>query len=152
MSILLSLSSCKDIQNQRLFGRRSLKKALLWAQQDSIRVADSLKRAMVIEGTIDDTVQDFLVIPEEEILTEEASKDRFHLIVGTYANSENAKLVAKQFRDQGYQPSIIKRTIDSGKILNMVSVKSFTDYEEALNYRIQFHSNIDSTAWLFQSE
>lgn len=149
-SVLLFLSSCKDIQSQRLIGRRSLKKALFWAQQDSIRVSDSLKSAAVIEGAIDDAVQDSSGISEDVLPTEEGTKNQYYIIVGTYANSDNANAVASQFRAKGYQTSILRSNNNLGDLLNMVSIESFANYEEALNYLNQIRSKVDSTVWLYR--
>ena len=123
----------------------------MWAQQDSIRIADSLRRTLIVVDTIDETLQDSLVISEEKIVIEEDTKNEYYLIVGAYGNPDNAKAIARQFRDKGYETSIILRTNNSGNNLDMVSVNTFTNYEEALNYRNEFRSKVNPSAWLYHS-
>lgn len=150
ISILLILSSCRNIRENGLFGRRSLKKALLWAQQDSIRVADSLKSTLNVRGLAEEALQDSIVLTEEEMLSGEGVRNQYYIIIGAFAKPENAKQVAVQFRSQGYQTSIIRRTNNYGNNLDMVSVKTFINYEEALSYINEFRSKVDSSAWLYQ--
>ena len=150
-SMAIILASCVEIKKQSLYGRRSLKKALLWAQQDSIRVADSLANALIVADLVDETLQDSLAIPEEEILTEEDTKDKCYIIMGTFTNPENAKRLAEQYRNEGYQSTIIRRTNSSGNILDMVSIKTFNNYNEALRYIQEFHSTVNSSAYLYSN-
>lgn len=152
LSVVLSLSSCGDIPEQRLFGRRSLKKALLWAQEDSIRVADSLKRTVIVVDNIDDTPQVSLSFYEEEVLTSEDPKNQYYVIVGTYSIPENAKAMAEQFRNKGYPTKIIRSSDNIGNNLDMVSVHTCTNVDEAMNYLKQFHDEVDSSAWLYQNK
>lgn len=111
-----------------------------------------MKSTLIVVDNIDETLQDSLVISEEEMLTEEDTKNQFYIIVGAYVNPENARAVARQFRNKGYQTSIIRRTNNFGNNLDMVSVNTFSNYEEALIYINQFRSKVDSSAWVYKSK
>ena len=113
----------------------------MWAQQDSIRVADSLKNTLIVRD-----------LAEEEMLSEEGIRNQYYIIVGTFAKPDNAMNVAVQFRNQGYETSIIRRTNIYGTELHMVSVKSFKNNEEAISYKNEFQSEVQSPAWKYHSK
>ena len=152
ISILLILPSCSNLTEDGFFRRRSLKKALLWAQQDSMRIADSLKSNLIVSDFAEEALEDSILPTEEEMLTGEDLRNQYHIIIGTFAEPENAKLVAAQFRSQGYQTSIISRTNRYGINLDMVSVKTFNNLEEASSYLKKFKSDVDSSAWMYQAK
>ena len=152
ISILLILPSCRNIREYGLFGRRSLKNALLWAQQDSIRVADSLKNTLIVRDLAEEVFQDSIVLSEEEMLSEEGIRNQYYIIIGTFAKPDNAMNLAVQFRNQGYEASIIRTTNSYGTELHMVSVKTFKNNEEAISYLNEFQSEVQSPAWKYHSK
>ena len=110
-----------------------------------------MANALIVADLVDETLQESLAIPEEEILTEEDTKGKCNIIVGTFTNPENAKRFAEQYRNEGYQSTIIRRTNSSGNILDMVSIKTFNNYNEALRYIQEFHSTVDPSAYLYSN-
>lgn len=147
--ILLILSSCGNIREPGILRNRSLKKALLWAKQDSIRVADSLNSTLVLNDPAEETFQDSVIFSEEEILSETGNGYRYYIIAGSFANIENAKQIAKEYSNKGYQTSIVSRTDSYGNVLELVSVKTFNNYEEAFIFKNEFRRKVDSSAWLY---
>ena len=113
----------------------------MWAQQDSIRVADSLKNTLIVRD-----------LAEEEMLSEEGIRNQYYIIIGTFAKPDNAMNVAVQFRNQGYDASIIRRSNSYGTKLHMVSVKTFKNNEEAISYLNEFQSEVQSPAWKYHSK
>ncbi len=124
----------------------------MWAQQDSIRVADSLKSTLHVRDLAEEALQDSIVLSEEEMLSEEGIRNLHYIIVGTFAKPDNAMNVAVQFRNQGYEASIIRRTNSYGTELHMVSVKTFKNNEEAISYLNEFQSEVQSQAWVYHSK
>jgi hypothetical protein len=152
ISILLILSSCRNLGENGLFGRRSLKKALLWAQQDSVRVADSLNSTLIVRDPPEAALQESNDLAEEEMLSGEGVRNQYYIIIGTFEKPENATQLSLEFRSKGYQTSIIKRTDSYGNNLDMVSIKTFNDYEEAISYLPEFQGKVHSSAWVYQSK
>lgn len=152
ISFLLIFSSCRNIIDNRLFRRRSLKKAEQWAKEDSIRVADSLKRTLTIGDLTEGSIQDSLDFPEDEWLIGEGTKNQYCIIVGSYTEAENAVQVAEQFKSRGYQPSIVTRKNSHRITFFMVSLKNFNDLEEAEKYKNEVQSQVLSSAWLYNNE
>ena len=124
----------------------------MWAQQDSIRVADSLKNTLIVRDLAEEVFQDSIVLSEEEMLSEEGIRNQYYIIIGTFAKPDNAMNVAVQFRNQGYEASIIRRTNSYGTELHMVSVKTFKNNEEAISYKNEFQSEVQSPAWKYHSK
>lgn len=124
----------------------------MWAQQDSLRVADSLKNALIVRDLAEEVFQDSNVISEEEMLSEEGVRNQYYIIIGTFAKPDNAMNLAVKFRNKGYEASIIRRTNSYGTELHMVSVKTFKNSEEAISYLNEFQSEVQSPARVFHSK
>jgi cell division septation protein DedD len=73
----------------------------------------------------------------------------FYIIIGSFINSANAKRTAGEYRRKGYKTSIIKTTNRDGNKLELVSVRTFTNYNEAVTYLKEFQAQIDSAVWLY---
>jgi len=144
---------------------RSLKKAILWAKQDSARVADSLKRIEIVKNSIEDNHKDSTVnkamekIHKDSIVkiverspSENIVNHRYHIIAGSFSNEENAKIRAREYFSKGYITDIIETSTRNGSKVNMVSVKSFDNLTEANEFLKEFKQEIDSTAWLYTNK
>jgi hypothetical protein len=143
---------------------RSLKKAILWAKQDSTRVADSLKRIAVLKNAIEaDHIDSSANKAGEKInkdskvkLTVESPSEKitgkYHIIAGSFSNEENAKIRARQYFSQGYITNIIGTADRKGSKVNLVSVRSFDNLTDANDFLKKFKREIDSTAWLYPNK
>src|ERR1035437_6063471 len=137
-----------------LFDKKTLKEALLWARKDSIRVADSLKRIYIESNVPDDKQQDALVKPDKKenpVLAGDI-RDTYYIIAGSFANPENARLAAGKYRSRGYKTSIINMTNRNGIKAELVSVKTFNNYNEAVSYLKEFKSKLDPEAWIYSKK
>ena len=134
---------------QGFFENNALKSALYWEQQGSVRAADSLKRGVTGTKITEETSLDSAVRFEAEKLDGGNSGNLYFIIIGSFINTENANLAARQYRNQGYRTSIIRTTNRNGNKAELVSVKAFSDYDEAVRYLREFQSKVDSKAWLY---
>ena len=137
-----------------VFGNKALKEALLWAHQDSIRVADSLKRIKIESVAPGNKQQDSKVKPvkEENPLKATETESTYFIIAGSFTNSENASLVAEKYRSRGYKTSIISMTNRNGIKTELVSVKSFNNLNEATRYLREFKIKFDPEAWIYSKK
>ena len=152
ISVLLFLPACRQIRERGIFGGKDLKMALLWAEQDSIRVADSLKRVAIVKEVAEKTQQDSIVKLVKEKAPGKDLKNTFHIIIGSFTNPGNAKLAAREYRNKGYKTSIITTTSRDGNKLKLVSVRTFNNYNEAVTYLKEFQAKINSSAWLYPNK
>jgi hypothetical protein len=144
---------------------RSLKRAILWAKQDSARVADSLKRVAVLNDTlktehndssskkaVEKNLNDSKVKIKVESPSGKVITGKYHIIAGSFSNEENAKIRARRYFSQGYLTDIIEIDGRNGSKVNLVSVKSFDSITEANEFLKKFKQEIDSTAWLYPNK
>jgi len=145
-----------------------MKAAIRWAKQDSIRIADSLKRAKQennvpepalkdsMESVVSDnkifekTLTDSPISGEEKKIPVRNRDQKFYIIVGSFTNKINAEKGARKYSVLGYEPSIINATNRDGTKMKLVSVKIFNDYNEAKNFLKSFQKQRNPDAWIFK--
>jgi len=134
-----------------LFDKKTRKEALLWAHQDSIRVADSLKRIKIESNLPQDKQQDSTVKLNKEESPSLAGdiRDTYYIIAGSFTDPENARLTAGKYRKQGYKTRIIGMTDQNGIKTELVSVKTFNNLNDAASYLKEFKSKFDPKAWIY---
>ena len=148
--IILSLvlfSSCQQIEN--LFGKKKKAEAAALAIQqqamrDSIRVADSLKRAQDALLAREMVRQDSIRLVEEARL---ASK--YHIIVGSFYTTEYARSWSEEFKSKGYNVQILQMR---GSRFELVSAESFSDLRSAFNKLPDYQLNVMPEAWVYVNE
>jgi hypothetical protein len=134
-----------------VFGDRTLKEALMWAREDSIRVADSLKKIKIESTVLEEVQQAYLVKSdkEEHPVSEGDIRDTYNIIVGSFSNPENSRLAAGKFRSLGYKTNIISKTNQNGIKTELVSVNTFISFDEAVRYLSEFKSKFNPSAWIY---
>ena len=134
-----------------VFGNKALKEALLWAHQDSIRVADSLKRIKIESVAPVNKQLDFRVrhVKKENPLKATETGNTYFIIAGSFTNSENARLASEKYLKGGYKPSIISITGKNGVKTELVSVKTFNSPGEAARFLKEFKNKYDHEAWIY---
>jgi hypothetical protein len=119
---------------------------------DSMRVADSLKRAVIeINSSESDTLK-AQTTPGENAQIKKTHPERYYIIVGTFGNPENVRLFFNRFHKTGNQASKIIRTDIRGKELFMVSIQDFGNSNEAIEFLTEYRSKVDSLAWLYMAK
>ncbi len=149
ITVLLFLPSCRYLREKGLFLEKNRKEVLLWAQKDSMRVADSLKEAAAFKDVAQEAKPDSFVQDMNENTPEAENKKMYYLIIGSFANSENAKSVADEYSRQGYKTSIIKAVNSGGQTIELVSIKTFDNFEEAVSYGNAYQSKNKSNVWVY---
>lgn len=143
--ITLLSPSCKSVRENGLFGRKGKKLAVLLAQQDSIRVADSLKRVQNRLKAMEEARLDSIKLAEEERMLLE-TRQKYNIVVGSFLNHDNAVKWLEEYRNQGFDPEIIQMH-DSG--FELVVAESFERFSTAAVRLDYFQDKIDIDSWLF---
>lgn len=151
ISMLLLLPSCGHFRLGGFFGKRSLKNALLWAKQDSTRIADSLKRIQINSKAAPEMDPDPAAKPLKVNVPLKNSGKVYYIIVGSFTSNENAKLRARQYFTKGYKTEIINATVSNGAKVELVSIRSFENISEAKKFLKEFQDDIDQSAWLYSN-
>ena len=145
IGLLIILPSCKYFRSSGLFGKRARTLAVLKAQEDSIRVADSLQkitdRLKAIENAKLDSVR-----KADEIWLSMESRHKYNIIVGSFITPEYAKGMTENYRKNGYDPKIIK--IEGSKF-ELVSIEAFNSFTKAVSRLKRFQDTIQFEAWIY---
>ena len=149
ISMLLLLSSCGHFRIGGFFSKRSLKNAILWAKQDSTRIADSLKRIQIKSEADSEKEREPAAKSLKDNIPLINSGKGYYIIVGSFTSDENAKIRARQYFTKGYKPEIIDATGRNGATVELVSVRSFKNISEAKSFLKEFQHDIEPTAWLY---
>ena len=147
--LFLCLPSCRYLREKGIFLDKNVKLVLLKVKQDSILRADSLIKTGTFANSAIEAQQDPQARIEDEQLSGEEINNMYYIIIGSFSNPENAKLAARQYTSQGFNPSVIQTTDRNGKKIELVSARTFADYDEAAVYLKEFQSNIDPGAWIY---
>lgn len=142
---LILAPSCKKIKERDLFGKKAKILEMLKAQQDSIRVADSLKRVENRIRAIEVARLDSILRAEQEKAAYEA-RNKFNIIVGSFVTPEYAKAWAEEYRKQGYDTKIIKMANSKFELVVAESYDRFSKAVERLN---MFQDTVDINTWLY---
>jgi len=146
LSLVLSVS-CKQVGD--LFGKKKKAQAVALAIQqarlDSIRVADSLKRAQDLLFAREQAArQDSIRLAEEARVV-----SKYHIIVGSFYTPEYARSWAEEFRSKGFNVQILQMR---GSRFELVSVESFSDFRSAFNRTLIIQENTMPDAWIYVNE
>jgi hypothetical protein len=148
LAVLVLTPSCKNIRERGLFGKKAKTLEMLKAQQDSVRVADSLKKVENRLKAIEEARLDSIRLAEEERAAYEA-RNKFNIIVGSFITPEFAKAWAEEYRKQGYDTKVIKMADSNFELVVAESYDRFSKAVERLN---QFQDTVDIDTWLYVSK
>lgn len=144
-ALLALSSSCDRIRERGLFGRKARTLEILKAQQDSIRIADSLKRVENRQRAIEEARLDSVLKAEAEKASFEA-RNRYNIVVGSFITPEYARMLADEYRNMGYDARIIRT--DTGRFEYVVA-ESHDLYSEAKLRLEQYQDTVDVFSWLY---
>lgn len=143
--LLVFFPSCKNIRERGLFGKKAKTLEMLRAQQDSIRVADSLKRVENRLRAIEEARLDSLIQAEQERAANEA-RNKYNIIVGSFLTPEFAQAWAEEYRKQGYDTRIVRM---DGSQFDLVVAESYDRFSKAMERLDAFQDTVDIDAWLY---
>jgi hypothetical protein len=145
IGLLIILPSCKYFKGGGIFGKKARTMAILKAQEDSIRFADSLQKVkdhlMVVENAKLDSVR-----KADEVRLTMESRYKYNIIVGSFITPEYAEGLKEVYRKNGYDPKIIK--MEGGKF-ELVSVEAFDNFRKALSQLKQIQDTVQLEAWMY---
>lgn len=137
--LLVATPSCKYFKR----GKKADAMKFLLAQQDSIRVADSIMNVQARLVAIENAKLDSARIAEEQRL---ALGSRYNIIVGSFYTPEYAKGLAEVYRQKGYDTKILKM---SGSRFELVSAESHESFRKAVARLKEFQDTVELDAWMY---
>lgn len=142
--LLATIPSCKYFKGKKLFGRKDHKLEALQAIQDSIRVADSIRKVQERLLAIENTRLDSLRIIEERNILE--LKSKYNIIVGAFITPEYARAKNEDFRQMGYDSRILKV---EGSRFELVAAESYESFRKAVSRLSQFQDTVEIDSWMY---
>jgi hypothetical protein len=141
--LLVALPSCKYFKGGG--GKKAKTMAIMKARQDSIRVADSIRKVQDELTAIENAKLESARKAEEERLALEA-KFKYNIIVGSFITPEYAKGLAEVYRQKGYDTKIIKM---GGSRFELVSAEAHESFRKAVARLKEFQNTIEVDAWMY---
>jgi hypothetical protein len=141
--ILTVLPSCKFFKAKGLFGNKDKTLSVMLARQDSIRVADSIRKVQDELLAIENARLDSLRIANDDQL---ALGSKYNIIVGSFITPEYAKGLAEDYRKQGYDSRILKM---EGSRFELVSAEAHESFRKAVARLNQFQDTVELDAWMY---
>jgi len=118
---------------------------MLRAQQDSIRIADSLKRVENRLRANEEARLDSILKAETERATYEV-RNRYNIVVGSFITPEFARAWAEEYRNLGYDTRIVR--MDESRF-ELVVAESYEQFLKAMTRLEQFQDTVDIDTWLY---
>jgi cell division protein FtsN len=140
IAFLVLTPSCK------FFGGKAKKEkelSVLLARQDSIRVADSLRRVQERMMALENAKLDSIRLAEEEII---ANESRYNIIVGSFITPQYAKDLQAEYIKQGYNAQILKV---AGSRFELVAAEGHKSFRTAVDRLKQFQDTIQLDTWMY---
>jgi hypothetical protein len=143
--LIILTPSCRFLKDKGIIGKKARKLEMLKAQQDSIRVADSIKkshdRLLAIETARLDSIR--RAEEEQQALL---NADRYNIIVGSFITPEYARSYAEEIRNSGYDVKILQM---QGSRFELVSAEGHNNFNEAVVRLRQFQDTVNFESWLY---
>jgi len=143
--LLIVFPSCKYFKGKKLFGKKADTMAVWQAKQDSIRVADSLRKIQERLEAVQTARLDSIRRAEEELKAWEL-KNKYNIIVGSFITPEYARAYAENYRSQGYNARIIKM---ANSRFELVSAEAHESFRKAVERLAEFQQTVEGEAWMY---
>lgn len=135
---LIAVPSCKYFKANK----NSKTLAIVKAQGDSIRVADSLKKDQ--ERMENERIEAERKAAQEKQADE--SKQKYNIIVGSFVTPEYANNLSDAFRKKGYSPKILQM---EGSKFQLVAAETFENFRDAVRKLKLYQDTVQSEAWVY---
>lgn len=141
--LLAIMPSCKYFGGKGSAKKRA--EAAMIARQDSIRVADSIRKVQNDLMAIENANLEAARKADEEKAAFDA-KFKYNIIVGSFITPEYAKNLLEDYKKQGYDPRIIK--VD-GSRFELVAAEAHDSFRKAVARLKEFQDTIQVDSWMY---
>ncbi len=146
-TLLITSTSCNYFRERGWFGGSEDTLEVWQARQDSIRIADSLRQAVILERerVRQQEIADSLQRVEQERLEYEA-RFRYHIIVGSFVTPEYATSFREHVEGLGYNATKMDLP---GTRFEMISAEVHESLRNAFERLPHFQEEIAVDAWIW---
>jgi cell division protein FtsN len=140
--LLLTTPSCKWLREKGLIGKKKANsEAALKAQQDSLRVADSLRLVNERILALEQARADSIAAAELKLASE-----KYSIIVGSFVTPEYARNWETVYKAKGYNARIVKL---EGTDFELVVAESHENINTAVQRLKHFQDNEVFDSWIY---
>jgi hypothetical protein len=140
---MLTSPSCKYFHGKGWLSKKDRAQAYLKAQQDSLRVADSLRKVQEQLLLLETARQDSIRLAEEKKLSD---IPRYSIIVGSFITPAYATALAREYNQNGFNTRILK--VD-GSRFELVSAEAYNDLSKAKARLARFRDTVELDSWIY---
>lgn len=117
--------------------------------QEIIYSPQQLRSPATLNADFETTMADQAFASHDDYVTGTDIGKIYCIIVGSYINPDNARAAAERYNQQGYQTNIIGATISDGKKAELVSIRIFGNYDEAVTFLQEIRNRVAPQAWIY---
>jgi hypothetical protein len=140
------LSSCDFFQSKNMFSDDEDTLMLYQKKQDSLRFVDSIKKLQNQLNSVKQRHKAMLdSIKESQGAQAKRSQYKFHVIVGSFRNSEYLKSYNQFISEKGFKTTILKNQYG----FNLISVESTNSWKSAVSTLENIRNDIEKNAWIY---
>lgn len=143
--MLVALPGCKFFKGKKLFGKKVDTMVVWQARQDSIRVADSIKKVEEHLRAVEEARLDSIRRVEEQ--KEWDRRHKYNIIVGSFITPQYARDYAEKFRNDGY--SDVRIIPMTGGRFELVSAEAHENLGTAITRLQHYQANVEYGAWIY---
>lgn len=141
--ILAGLPSCKFL-NTKIFGKKARALAEMQARQDSIRVADSLRKIEEHLLALENARLDSIMLAEEKQRL--AAETKYNIIVGSFLTPEYARNLSEEYTKMGYNVRLIK---PENSRFEFVAAEGHKSLGAAIRRLEEFRDTVQVESWIY---
>jgi hypothetical protein len=143
--LIVLFPSCKWLREKGFLGRRADTMVIWQAKQDSIRVADSVRKVQDRLLAIQIAKLDSIKKADKERKDWE-SKYKYNIIIGSFITPAYAKNYSAEFAKKGYKTRILEL---EGTKFELVSAEAHDNFRKAVERLKQFQDTVTFDAWMY---
>lgn len=140
--MLAGLPSCKFFRD-KVFGKKERALAAELARQESIRVADSIRKAQDYLLAAKKARLDSIRIADEKKLE---TGNKYNIIVGSFITPEYARSLSEEYNKMGYNTQLIK---PGDSKFELVAAESHEDIRMAIKRLEAFQDTVHVESWIY---
>lgn len=145
IALLVVSPSCNWLREKGFLKKKEVPISVLQARQDSIRVADSIRKGQERMLALENAKLDSARLIDQE-RKELESKNKYNIIVGSFITPEYARNYLAEFTSRGYKTRILKL---EGTQFEIISAEAHNNFKSAVARLKQFQDTVAYDAWMY---
>jgi hypothetical protein len=148
VAIIPFFQSCDFFQKKDLFSNDRDSLLLYQKKQDSLKFVDSIQALKNELSQLRSENRRLLDSIKSAGDRRQFSGNKYHIIVGSFRNSEYLNSYNKYIQEKGFTTNILENKYG----FRMVSVESFNNWRKAVNTLEELRKDLESQTWIYVAD